>query len=324
MADQPIPDAESIEPTPDGATTGEVQASRTKEPPAAHTEIAVDIANLTKVYGDLNAVDDLTLQVPRGSIYGLIGPNGAGKSTTFAVLATMLKPTSGTAKVFGADPSKDAKAVRRMMGYMPDVLGLYDGLDAASYLDFFASGYRIPRRKRKELTGSLLELVDLDGKAKTQVSQLSRGMKQRLSLARALIHDPELLILDEPASGLDPRARIELRDLIRQLAGMGKTILVSSHILSELQDLCTDVAILEAGKLRANGPTETISAGSGERVVTVIFADGARETFTAASDDEQVELLRRLIVDDGRAVLSFRSDAGLERAFMTMTEGIVQ
>lgn len=287
-------------------------------------EPAVEIAHLTKVYGELRAVDDLSLEVPTGSIFGLIGPNGAGKSTTFAVLATMLKPTSGQATIFGADPAKDVREVRQMMGYMPDVLGLYEGLDAESYLEFFASAYRIPAKEQQALTASLLELVDLDGKAKTQVSQLSRGMKQRLSLARALIHDPDLLILDEPASGLDPRARIELRDLIRQLAAMGKTILVSSHILTELQDLCTHVAILEAGRLRACGPTETIAAGSGERVVSIVFMDGARQTETVGSDEEQAELLRRLIVDEGRQVLSFRSDAGLERAFMSMTEGIVQ
>lgn len=305
-----------------GAGFSQTSTAPTAPPPS--NDVAVDISHLSKVYGDLRAVDDFSLQVPKGSIFGLIGPNGAGKSTTFAVLATMLKPTSGKATVFGVDPSKKPKDVRRLMGYMPDVLGLYDGLDAAGYLDFFASAYRIPRKKRADLTESLLQLVDLDGKAKTQVSQLSRGMKQRLSLARALIHDPQLLILDEPASGLDPRARVELRDLIRQLSGMGKTILVSSHILSELQDLCTDVAILEAGKLRAVGPVETIAWGTGERVVSVIFADGSRETHTLGSDEEQAELLRKLIVEDGRAVLSFRSDAGLERAFMTMTEGIVQ
>ena len=202
--------------------------------------------------------------------------------------------------MLGADPSAHARDVRRGLGYMPDVLGVYDNLRVDEYLEFFAASYRIPRQQWPGLVDGLLELVDLDAKRTAMVNSLSRGMKQRLSLARTLVHDPELLVLDEPASGLDPRARVELRELLRQLNGMGKTIIISSHILAELEEVCTDVAIMEAGQLLAAGPPREIleRLGGARDASRVRFADGTDETFPVADDDEQAALLRRLVVDE--------------------------
>ncbi|MDO8363523.1 MAG: ABC transporter ATP-binding protein [Actinomycetota bacterium] len=292
--------------------------------PAA--DVAVRAQQLTKRYGNLLAVNQLDLVVPRGSVFGLIGPNGAGKSTTFAMMASLLRPTSGRIIVMGADPSKKPRTVRRRMGYMPDNLGVYDNLRVDEYIEFFAASYGIHRSEWTALVDGLLELVDLSVKRSAMVNSLSRGMKQRLSLARALVHDPELLILDEPASGLDPRARVELRELLKTLNGMGKTIVISSHILAELEEMCTDIAIMEAGKLLAAGPPrEILERLGGARTVKVRFATGISETFTVADDAEQAALLRRLLVDEGRDVVEFvEHSGGLEQLFMTITEGVVQ
>lgn len=311
--------------TPAETTAGgtlEAPPSPAQQPPTP----AVHATQLTKRYGNLIAVNQLDLTVPRGSIFGLIGPNGAGKSTTFSMMASLLLPTNGRIVVMGADPSRKPRTVRRRMGYMPDNLGVYDNLRVDEYLEFFAAAYGIARTEWTELVDGLLELVDLSVKRTAMVNSLSRGMKQRLSLARALVHDPELLVLDEPASGLDPRARVELRELLKTLNGMGKTIIISSHILSELEEMCTDVAIMEAGKLLAAGPTREILGRLGEaRTVRVRFADGATETFTVADDAEQSALLRRLVVDDQREVVEFVEESGgLEQLFMSLTEGIVQ
>lgn len=289
-------------------------------------ELAVATNGLTKRYGALVAVNDLHLDVPRGSIFGLIGPNGAGKSTTFAMLASLLRPTQGSLMVMGANPSLKPRTVRRRMGYMPDNLGVYDNLRVDEYLEFFAASYGIPRHDWPGLIDGLLELVDLGVKRTAMVNSLSRGMKQRLSLARALVHDPELLILDEPASGLDPRARVELRELLLTLNGMGKTIIISSHILAELEEMCTDVAIMEAGKLLASGPPRQILQRlGGARTVRVRFADASTESFSVADDAEQTTLLRRLVIDDHRDVVEFVEESGgLEQLFMSITEGIVQ
>lgn len=291
-----------------------------------HGDAAVVTSALTKRYGGLVAVDHVDLVVPRGSVFGLIGPNGAGKSTTFSMIATLLEPTSGTLRVLGADPTARPFDVRRRLGYMPDVLGLYDNLRVDEYLQFFAASFRIPRREWPDLIGGLLELVDLTAKRTAMVDSLSRGMKQRLSLARTLVHDPELLVLDEPASGLDPRARVELRELLRQLNTMGKTIIISSHILADLQEMCSDVAIMEAGRLLAAGPPrEILQRLGGGRRVHVRFADGTNETFTVTDVAEQAELLRRLVVDEERQVVEFvEQQHGLEQLFMSITEGIVQ
>jgi ABC-2 type transport system ATP-binding protein len=288
--------------------------------------VAVHARQLTKRYGTLTAVKQLDLIVPRGSVFGLIGPNGAGKSTTLAMTASLLKPTSGSILVMGANPSRKPRTVRRRMGYMPDNLGVYENLRVDEYLEFFAASYGIARSEWPGLVDGLLELVDLGVKRTAMVNALSRGMKQRLSLARALVHDPELLILDEPASGLDPRARVELRELLFTLNGMGKTIVISSHILAELEEMCTDVAIMEAGSLLASGPPRQILQRlGGARAVRVRFSDHTTETFTVADDREQAELLRRLVVEDEREVVEFVEESGgLEQLFMAITEGIVQ
>lgn len=283
-------------------------------------------ANLTKKYGQLRAVDSVDLAVPPGSVFGIIGPNGAGKTTALSMLATLLRPTSGDISVLGFDPTTQTRQIRRRLGYMPDQLGVYDNMTVSEYLDFFASCYRIPRRARPALISALLELVDLQVKQTALVNSLSRGMKQRLSLSRVLVHDPELLILDEPASGLDPRARVELRDLITRLHVMGKTIIVSSHILAELEQVCSDVAIMETGRLLAAGPPSEIldQLGTG-RVIRVTFAGGTTEKFTVADEAQQEALLRRLVVDEQRDVIEFsRVGGGLEDLFLSITEGIVQ
>jgi ABC-2 type transport system ATP-binding protein len=295
------------------------------EPALPAAEPIVSVRGLTKRYGSLFAVRDLGLDVPRGATYGLIGPNGAGKTTTMAVLASLLKPTSGVVRVAGADPTTDPAEVRRRVGYMPDVLGVYDSTTVEEYLQFFAGAYRIPRKQWPGLLDGLLELVDLTSKRDAEVNALSRGMKQRLSLARALVHDPELLILDEPASGLDPRARIDLRTLLLTLREMGKTVLISSHILPELQEVCTDVAIIEAGRLLAAGPPRDILERlGGGRSIVVRLAGGDERRYTVADDVEQARLLRDLL-DEGLDILEFRQDGGdLEDLFLAITKGTVQ
>jgi len=286
----------------------------------------VRTSEATKRYGSLVAVNSVNLAVPRGSIYGLIGPNGAGKTTLMTMVASLLLPTSGSVEIDGSDPALNTDEARRKLGYMPDGLGVYDGLDVGGYLEFFAAAYRIPSTDWPVLIDGLLELVQLEVKRDSPVNSLSRGMKQRLSLARALVHDPELLILDEPASGLDPRARVELRELLWQLQSLGKTIIVSSHILTELQEIVTHVGIMEAGRLLAEGSPDEIGAKLGAvRRVKVRFADGTDETFDLGSTAEQVALLHRLVVEDEREVVEFREmSAGLEDVFMNVTKGIVQ
>ena len=321
MAGQPAP---MMQPPAPQVSAAAMAAQLTAASPVE--DAIVRTHNLTKRYGPLVAVGDVNLAVPRGSIYGLIGPNGAGKTTLMTMVCSLLSPTAGTVSIDGADPAIDPGAVRQRTGYMPDGLGVYEGLDVGGYLEFFAAGYRIPRAEWGDLIDGLLELVDLEVKRDAPVNSLSRGMKQRLSLARALVHDPDLLILDEPASGLDPRARVELRELLWQLQSMGKTIIVSSHILTELQEICTHVGIMEAGRLLAEGSPDEISSRSGAALrLAVRFADGSREEFSVADRSEQVLLLRRLVNEDPRGVLEFREiGAGLEDVFMNVTQGIVQ
>jgi len=304
----------------DPASSDPASSAPASRPPAVRT------VGLTKRYGSLLAVNDVHLEVPTGSIFGLIGPNGAGKSTTFAMVASLLTPTSGTLEVMGIDPGADRSGLRRRMGYMPDTLGVYDNLRVSEYLEFFAASYRVPRRQWSRLIGDLLELVELTMKKDSMVNSLSRGMKQRLSLARSLVHDPDLLVLDEPASGLDPRARVELRDLLRGLNAMGKTIIISSHILAELEEVCSHVAIMEAGRLLASGPPRQIlDQLGGSRTLRVRFADGTTETYVVASSDDQVALLRRLVLGEDRQVVEFVEESGgLEQLFLTVTQGVVQ
>jgi ABC-2 type transport system ATP-binding protein len=214
--------------------------------------------NLTKRYGAFTALSNLNLIIERGAIHGFIGPNGAGKTTTMRILATLLEQTEGQAWVADYPVSEAPMEVRKRIGYMPDFFGVYDNMKVWEYLDFFAAAYHVPTDKRKSMIGDLLSLVDLSAKRDSFVEELSRGMKQRLCLARTLVHNPDLLILDEPASGLDPHARIELRELLKELRSLGKTILVSSHILTELAEMCTHIAIIERGKLLVSGSVADI------------------------------------------------------------------
>jgi ABC-2 type transport system ATP-binding protein len=209
-------------------------------------------------YGKVHAVRGISLEIPRGEVFGFIGPNGAGKSTTIKVLATLLRDYRGSARINGIDLSQNPFRVRESIGYMPDFFGVYEDLTAREYLHFFAAAYRISIARRKSVVDDVLELTDLTDKVDASVDALSRGMKQRLALARVLLHDPEVLLLDEPASGLDPRARIEVRELLKELKAMGKTILISSHILHELSQLCTRIGIIEAGQMVAQGSLEEI------------------------------------------------------------------
>jgi ABC-2 type transport system ATP-binding protein len=219
----------------------------------------LQIRNLTKVYGDFKALDRLSLEVHRGQILGLIGANGAGKTTTIRILVGQLRPTSGSAHINGVDCTGDAAKLKRVVGYMPDVFGGYDNMRVLEYLDFFAAAFDIPRRARIARVGEVAEMTGVTPLKDRYVETLSHGMKQRVGLARTLLHDPELIILDEPANGLDPQARIEMRRLLRDLAAGGKTLLVTSHILPELARICDSLAILAHGKLRAAGTLEEVA-----------------------------------------------------------------
>jgi ABC-2 type transport system ATP-binding protein len=217
----------------------------------------IETRDLTKMYGDLYALNRLSLKLEKGDVYGFIGPNGAGKTTTMRILATLLNPTWGEATVCGYSIYNGAKEIRRLMGYMPDFFGVYDDMKVIEYLEFFAAAYRIKGPERRRKCEQVLELVDLGYKREALVTSLSRGMTQRLGLARVLLHEPQVLLLDEPASGLDPRARIEMRGLLKELRNMGKTILVSSHILPELADICNKIGIIERGKLLFDGDVQS-------------------------------------------------------------------
>ena len=221
--------------------------------------LAVKTERLTKRYGSSLAVAGVELEVEQGEIFGLVGPNGAGKTTTLKMLATLLVPSAGDAEIGGHSVRKDPDGVRNVIGYMPDTFGVYDDMRVWEYLDFFGRCYGLPASRRRQMINDLLELVDLGEKRGAYVQELSRGMQQRLCLAHALVHDPQVLLLDEPASGLDPRARVELRELLRELRSLGKTIVISSHILPELEELCTSVAIIDHGKVLASGRVEDIA-----------------------------------------------------------------
>ncbi|MDY7039228.1 MAG: ABC transporter ATP-binding protein, partial [Chloroflexota bacterium] len=240
----------------------------------------IEIKNLTKRYGRLTAVQDVSLNVEEGSVFGFVGPNGAGKTTTMRILTTLLRPTSGVARVGGCSVTGDPRGVRRQVGYMPDFFGVYNDMLVWEYLDFFAACYHVPESKRSALVGDLLDLVDLEHRRDDPLNSLSRGMKQRLCLARTLAHDPAVLILDEPASGLDPRARIEIRELLRELQAMGKTIFFSSHILSEVEEICTAIGVIEAGQLLVCGTLEELRALRPARVLRIGLLDRLDEART--------------------------------------------
>ena len=218
----------------------------------------LEIKHLVKKYGKFTAVDDLNLSIPESSIFGFVGPNGAGKTTTMKIMSGLLKATSGSVMIDDVDVTKNPKALKERIGYMPDFFGVYDDLKVSEYMDFYAGTYYIPYEQREALIDNLLEIVDLSHKKDSYVDNLSRGMKQRLCLARSLIHDPKVLILDEPASGLDPRARVEMKEVLKQLQTMGKTIMISSHILPELAEMCTEVGIIDKGHIVVQGSVQEI------------------------------------------------------------------
>ena len=233
---------------------------------------------LTKKYGDFTALDGRSLEIADGQLHGFVGPNGAGKTTTMRILATLLKPTSGTASVDGTDVLKNAAEARKKIGYMPDFFGVYDSLKCWEYLDFYGRCYHLPSAERKQMTDRLLDLVQLTDKREAFVDSLSRGMKQRLCLARSLIHDPSLLILDEPASGMDPRARADMKTILRTLREMGKTVLISSHILPELSEMCDSLTILDHGKLVFSGSVDALSEKmNGNAPVEIRLQEGCGE-----------------------------------------------
>src|SRR5947199_1083668 len=255
----------------------------------------IETRDLTKMYGELYALNRLTLKLEKGDVYGFIGPNGAGKTTTMRILATLLNPTWGEATVCGYSIYNNAKEIRRLMGYMPDFFGVYDDMKVIEYLEFFAAAYRINGPERRRKCEQVLELVDLGYKRDALVTSLSRGMTQRLGLARVLLHEPQVLLLDEPASGLDPRARIEMRGLLKELRNMGKTILVSSHILPELADICNKIGIIERGVLIFDGDVQTAIRQVQQHTVlqVAVQRDGtsrARDHLEAHPDVRAVEL----------------------------------
>lgn len=282
----------------------------------------VETRGLLKRFDGTVAVAGIDLRVEEGDIFGLVGPNGAGKSTTLRMLATLLAPTSGEAFIGGVSVRDAAPRVRRLIGYMPDVFGVYDEMKVWEYLDFFARCYGLSAPRRRQMIGDLLELIDLDGKRDEYVHTLSRGMQQRLCLAHALVHDPAVLLLDEPASGLDPRARVELRELLRELRALGKTIVISSHILPELEELCTSVAIIDHGSVLASGSVADIEGRL--RVGAVLRArvlgdemavEAARAHFAG-----QPDVVAATVLPDGTLELGFRGD---ERAGAELLGGAI-
>lgn len=228
----------------------------------------INIQHIYKRYRSVHALEDLSLEIPQGAIYGLIGPNGAGKTTLLRILGALIPPTTGQVWFDNEEVTQSPSTIQRKVGYMPDFFGVYPDLTSEEYLEFYAGIHGIARRKRSNVVSDLLELVDLTPKREALVETLSRGMQQRLCLARALIHDPDVLLLDEPASGLDPRARVEFRELLRTLQGMGKTIVISSHILLELAEMCSDIAIIRAGQLVMAGDVDQVthSLGGGNQI----------------------------------------------------------
>jgi ABC-2 type transport system ATP-binding protein len=265
---------------------------------------------LVKRYDGTLAVAGVDLSVEAGEIFGLVGPNGAGKTTILRMLATLLRPSAGEAEIAGWSVTRNPDQVRGVIGFMPDVFGVYDDMKVWEYLDFFARCYGIPAAGRRRMIGDLLELVDLGDKRDQYVQTLSRGMQQRLCLAHALVHDPEILLLDEPASGLDPRARVELRELLRELRSLGKTILISSHILPELEELCTSVAIVDRGQVLAQGRVSDIERRLRFGAVLRVRLIADREALEAARDRfaADPEVASAVILEDGTIELGFRGD----------------
>ena len=308
---------------------------------------AVETISLSRSFGSLAALDSLNLAVNAGDLFGFIGSNGAGKTTTLRILATFLAPSSGTARVLGHDIVQEADAVRHVIGYMPDFFGVYKDMEVTEYLDFFGACYKIPTAQREKTVADVLELVGLTEKRGAIIGALSRGMQQRLGLARVLIHDPKVLLLDEPASGLDPRARIEMMAILQELQRLGKTIIISSHILSELQTLCNRVAIIEKGKLIYSGPVQGVrdQMASGRVIWARVSSDTAKAIellktrpefsevttvdgeikVTLANPEGDHSLVADVLVHGGAKLIELREDQiGLEEVFMRVTRGETQ
>lgn len=310
------------------------------------TTLAIHTVNLSRRYGRMIAVDKLNLSIERGTIFGFIGPNGAGKTTTLRMLAGLLEPTGGEIHLMGEKMASSGVQAQRLVGYMPDFFGVYDDLRVWEYLDFFARCYNLPAAQRRNTVEQLLDLVDLTPKRDAFVQSLSRGMQQRLCLAHALVHDPPVLLLDEPASGLDPRARVELRELLRTLRDMGKTILLSSHILSELAEVCTAIGIMEHGNLLAAGTVDEVrrqlQGGAALQVRVLSNSEQAAELLRQMegvtnvshsqvdsrilrvdgeiNEEQQAAMLARLLAE-GVQVSSFHLEAdSLETLFLRLTE----
>lgn len=311
------------------------------------TNYIVQTINLTKRYGKLVALNNLHLNIEEGECFGYIGPNGAGKTTTIKILATLLQPTWGEARVCGHVIGYESRKIRPLMGYVPDFFGAYEDMVVQEYLEFFASAYNIAGKQRTRVVGDVLELTDLTGKQDALVDSLSRGMQQRLSIARVLLHDPKVLFLDEPASGLDPRARIEIRELLKELRRMGKTILISSHILPELAELCTTVGILEQGQLLYHGPiteivrrvktgTKLLVKVTEQQDLAALLLQRTKGVKSVDHSNGQlvVELesqgrdfthIARALLDANFKINEIKEEeVNLETAFMRLTKGIVQ
>ncbi|TMD86465.1 MAG: ABC transporter ATP-binding protein [Chloroflexi bacterium] len=302
----------------------------------------IAVEGLTKLYGGRTALDHVSFEVPKGEIFGFVGPNGAGKTTTLRILAALLEPTAGRALVDGADVTEHPDLVHERLGYMPDFFGVYDQLTAGEYLDFYAACYRQPKARRKKIADDLLELVGLTDRRDQAVDTLSRGLKQRLCLARALVHDPAVLLLDEPASGLDPRARVEMREILKELQTMGKTIIISSHILPELTELCTMIGIIDQGRMRATGPVQEVirqlTTGRRLRITVlgqkeeaaavlkplpavheVVTVNGAIEAHYDGDDAAAAGILQALTAAGIKVSGFSQLEGGLEDAFMKAT-----
>jgi len=302
----------------------------------------IAVQDLTKVYGKRAALDHISFEVPEREIFGFVGPNGAGKTTTLRILAALLEPTEGKAFIDGADVTRDREKVHTRIGYMPDFFGVYDQLTVGEYLDFYAACYRQQKRRRQTIVNDLLALVGLTERKHQLVDTLSRGLKQRVCLARALVHDPAVLLLDEPASGLDPRARVEMREILKELQGMGKTIIISSHILPELTELCTMIGIIDHGRMRATGSVREVIArlttGRRLRITVIEQKEAAIEVLTPLASVRNVESVNGTIEAEyegdestasdilfaltgaGIRVSSFIPvDGGLEDAFLKAT-----
>lgn len=301
--------------------------------------------NLTKKYGDFFAIKDINMELDQGDVYGFIGPNGAGKTTTMRIIATLLEPSHGEAYVCGHSIYENPREIRRLVGYMPDFFGVYDDMKVIEYLEFFAAAYRIKGEARRKRCDELLEIVDLDFKRDAFANTLSRGQTQRLGLARVLLHDPQVLLLDEPLSGLDPRARIEMRSVLRRLGQLGKTIVVSSHILPELADICNKVGIIDRGVLGYSGTVADVMKIVRQKTILQIALkqkqDEAAELLRKENSVEDVRIdkeqlvvtlrsgeteythLPTLLISKGFQLLRFQEEElNLETAFMTLTKGV--